>query len=41
MLGQGAQALPIEVQRFVQLAFSMVNFFKSIFCVKTGDVVVN
>ena len=31
----------IEVQRFVQLAFSMANFFKSILCVKTGEVEVN
>ena len=27
MLGQGAQAPSIEVQRFVQSAFSMTNFF--------------
>ena len=41
MLGQGAQALPIEVQRFVQSAFSMANFFVSILCVKAGEVEVN
>ena len=41
MLGQGAQALSIEVQRFVQSAFSVDNFFKSISCVKTGEVEVN
>ena len=41
MLGQGAQAPSIEVQRFVQPAFSMANFFESILCVKTGEVVVN
>ena len=28
MLGQGAQAPSIEVQRFIQSAFSMANFFK-------------
>ena len=28
MLGQGAQAPSIEVQRFVQSAFSMAIFFK-------------
>ena len=27
MLGQGAQAPSIEVQQFVQSAFSLVNFF--------------
>ena len=31
MLGQGAQAPSIEVQRFVQSAFSMVNFLKKYF----------
>ena len=41
MLGHGAQAPSIEVQQFVQLAFSMANFFRSILCVKTGEVVVN
>ena len=41
MLGQGAQALSIEVQRFVQSAFSMANFFLSDLCVKTGEVEVN
>ena len=30
MLGQGAQTPSIEVQRFVQSAFSMANFFKCI-----------
>ena len=38
MLGQGAKAPSIEVKRFVQSAFSMANFFKSILCVKTGEV---
>ena len=28
MLGQGAQAPSIEVQRFVQSAFSIANFLK-------------
>ena len=28
MLGQGAQVPSIEVQRFVQSAFSIANFFK-------------
>ena len=28
MLGQGAQAPSIAIQRFVQLAFSMAIFFK-------------
>ena len=41
MLGQGAQAPFTEVQRFVQLAFSMANFLQSILCVKTGEVEVN
>ena len=36
MLGQGAQAPLIEVQRFVQSAFSMADFFKKYFVVKTG-----
>ena len=31
MFGQGAQAPSIEVQRFVQSAFSMTNFFKKYF----------
>ena len=41
MLGQGAQACSIEVQRFVQSVFSMANFFLSVLCVKTGEVEVN
>ena len=41
MLGQGAQAPSTEVQRFVQSAFSMANFLKSILSVKTGEVEVN
>ena len=41
MLGQGAQAPSIEVQRLFQSAFSMANFFKSILCVKTSEVDVN
>ena len=41
MLGQGAQAPSIEVQCFVQSKFSMANFFKSILCVKTGEVEMN
>ena len=41
MLGQGAQAPSIEVQRFVQLTFSMANFLLSILCVKTDEVEVN
>ena len=41
MLGYGAQAPSIEVQRFVQSAFLWLIFFLSILCVKTGDVVVN
>ena len=41
MLGQGAQAPSTEVQRFVQSAFSLANFFKSILCVKSGEVEVN
>ena len=42
MLGQGAHVPSIEVQRFVQSAFSMANFFqKCILCVKTGEVEVN
>ena len=41
MLGQGPQAPFTEIQRFVQSAFSMANFFKSISCVKTGEVEVN
>ena len=31
MLGQGAQTPLIEVQRFVQSAISMVNFFSMYF----------
>ena len=31
MFGQGAQAPSIEVQWFVQLAFSMTNFLKKYF----------
>ena len=31
MLGQGAQAPFTEVQRFVQSAFFMANFFKKYF----------
>ena len=31
MLSQGAQAPFTEVQRFVQSAFSMANFFKKYF----------
>ena len=31
MLGQGAQAPSIEVQRLFQSAFSMANFFKKYF----------
>ena len=31
MLGQGAQAPSIEVQRFFQSAFSMANFFLKYF----------
>ena len=31
MLGQGAQAPSVEVQRFVQSAFSMANFLKKYF----------
>ena len=31
MLGQGAQAPSTEVQRFVQSAFSMANFFLKYF----------
>ena len=38
MFGQGAQVHSIEVQRFVQSAFSIANFLKSISCVKTGEV---
>ena len=34
MLGQGAQAPSIEVQRFVQSAFSMANFFLKYFAHK-------
>ena len=31
MLGQGAQVPSIEIQLFVQSAFSMANFFKKYF----------
>ena len=41
MLGQEALAPSIEVQRFVQSAFFMDNFLKSILNVKTGEVEVN
>ena len=42
MLGQGAQAPSIEIQRFVQSAFSMDNvFFLNVLCVKTREVEVN
>ena len=41
MFGQGAQAPSIEVQSFVQSAFSMAALKKSILCVKTGEVEVN
>ena len=41
MLGQGAQAPSIEVQQFVQSAFSKANFFESILFVKAGEVEVN
>ena len=41
MLGQEAQAPSIEVQRLVQSAVSMANFFLSILSVKTGEVEVN
>ena len=41
MLGQGAQAPSIEVQRFDQSAFSMANFFQNILSKKTGEVEVN
>ena len=41
MLGQEAQASSTEVQRFVQSAFFMANFFWSILCVKTVEVEVN
>ena len=34
MLGQEAQALLIEVQQFIQPAFSMANFFKKYFVCK-------
>ena len=34
MLGQAAQAPFTEVQRFVQSAFSMANFFKKYFARK-------
>ena len=41
MLGQGAQAPSIEVQRFVQSAFFMANCLKSIWCVKAGEMEMN
>ena len=44
MLGQGAQAPFIEVQRFVQSAFSMANFFFEYFVRKNwrgGDEFMN
>ena len=41
MLSQGTQAPSIEVQRFVQSAFSMANFFLNLLRVKTGEVEVN
>ena len=37
MFGQGVQAPSIEVQRFVQSAFSMAIFLKSILSIKTGE----
>ena len=36
MLGQGAQAPSIEVQRFVQSGFSMANFFLKYFVRKNS-----
>ena len=41
MFGEGAQAPSMEVQWFVQPAFSMANFFLSILSVKTGEMEVN
>ena len=41
MFSQGAQTPSIKVQWFVQSAFFMANFFKSILCVKTGELEVN
>ena len=41
MFGQGAQAPSIEFQWFAQSAFSVADFFKSILCVKTGEVEMN
>ena len=42
MLGQVAQVPSTKVQRFVQSAFSMANFFfNNILYVKTGEVEVN
>ena len=38
MLGQGAQAPSIEIQRFVQPAFSIANFFKNYFVRKNSVV---
>ena len=38
MFSQDAQAPSIEVQWFAQSAFSVANVFKSILCVKTGEV---
>ena len=40
MYGQGAQAPLIEIQQFVQWAF-FPPFFKSILCVKIGEMKVN
>ena len=41
MSGQEAQAPSIKAQQFVQSAFFMANFLKSILCVKTGKLEVN
>ena len=38
MLGQGAHAPSIEVQRFVQSAFSMADFFLNYFARKSWRV---
>ena len=40
MYGQGGQAPSIQIQYFVQRAFSLAIFL-SILCVKTGKVEVN
>ena len=37
MYGQGAQAPSMEIQYFVQRAFFLAIFLKSILCVKTGE----